>query len=231
MSPTIFNDSVAIYSDIHCPLTDWDFLAYANGHCRKRRIRTLILAGDFLNGDSVSDYPKKQADASLIPEIRTANEAMDELCEQFDDVHFIKGNHDYRYVKKMGYAGSFVDTMRMLGFDNKNLTIYEDDHIWVEGGYGSTYVCHPTSYSRIPLTNCRNLTYKTRSHVVAGHCHHSAFGYAPDGKSVLIEAGGFFDMDKTEYIRASTPYPRWVNGFATIENGKHYLITKQGAVS
>lgn len=227
MSPTIYSDKVAIYSDIHCPLTDWEFLEYANTYCRKRDIRTLVLAGDFLNGDSVSDYPKKQADASLIPEIKQADETMDDLCSRFDAVHFIRGNHDYRYVKKLGYAGSFVEVMEMLGFTHPNLTIYNEDHIWVN----KTYVCHPTSYSRIPLTNCRNLTYKTRSHVIAGHCHHSAFGYAPDGQSVLIEAGGFFDMEKTEYIKASTPYPKWVNGFATVEDGKHYLITKQGAVS
>lgn len=224
----INEDKVAIYSDVHCPLTDFEFLDYANSYCRKRDIRTLVLAGDFLNGDSVSDYPNKQKNAGLIPELRQAHDLMDSLCDKFDDVWFIKGNHDYRYVKKLGYDGSFVEVMEtVLGLGRDNLTILSDDHIWVN----DTYVCHPTSYSRIPLTNCRNLSAKTRSHVIAGHCHHSAFGYAPDGSSVLIEAGGFFDMGSTDYIRASTPYPRWVNGFATIENGKHYLITKQGAVS
>lgn len=232
MSLTINDERIAIFSDLHSPLTRWDFLETARQECKGQKIKTLILAGDVTNADSVSDYAPKQANAGLTQDVLTTRGLVADLCKQFAKVYYIKGNHDYRYVKKLGYAGSFSEVMRdVLAIEGDGLTILDDDHIWIENAAGRTYVCHPTTYSRNPLTVPKAISLKTRSHVIAGHCHHSALGVAPDGESILIEAGGFFDSDKTDYLNNSSTFPKWVNGYSTVIDGMFNLVMEKASVS
>jgi len=74
----------------------------------------LLIAGDFLNGDSLSQYYPKQKSAGIEKELSEARDLMEILCANFKNVVFLKGNHDYRYTKSAEYRESFVDSMKKV---------------------------------------------------------------------------------------------------------------------
>lgn len=224
------DESMAILPDVHSPLTDFDYFDQMLAYCKQHKIKYACWAGDLFNGDAVSDYSPKQANAGLMPEITVTRELIARASKVFKHQWLIRGNHDNRFVRKLGYTASFaeiVGTLLLPGVDN--FTVFNEDYMWHPWSRGDIYICHPTSYSRIPLSNVRKIADKTRSHVVAGHCHHSAIGFHPDGTSILVEGGGFFDIDATDYVGQTSTFPTWVNGFVTIEKDRLLLHTKSGA--
>ena len=91
----------AVTADWHVPLYDADlvneFLDNATGYSN------LLIAGDFLNGDSLSQYYPKQKSAGIEKELLEARNLMEILCSNFKTIVFLRGNHDYRYTKSAEY--------------------------------------------------------------------------------------------------------------------------------
>ena len=84
----------AVTADWHVPLYDAklvnEFLDDAKDY------KNLLIAGDFLNGDSLSQYYPKQKSAGIEKEISEAKNLMEILCSNFTNIVFLMGNHDYR---------------------------------------------------------------------------------------------------------------------------------------
>lgn len=224
----------AITADWHIPLYD---PVYANRFitdAREREIRTLIIAGDFFNFDALSAYFPKQQGAGLETEINEANMVMRSLLESFDDIYYLWGNHDARLHKALGFTIQFRKAMKMvfgeLGDQALERVHFTNlDHIWVGDQLldDPWYVCHPGSYTRVPLSGARALATKYNANVITAHSHHTAVGYAIDGKKVVCEAGGLFDTTKTAYLQRSTTFPTWQQGYAFLDNG-HLIVRSPG---
>jgi metallophosphoesterase superfamily enzyme len=99
----------AVTADWHVPLYDAElintFLDDAAGY------GNLLIAGDFLNGDSLSQYYPKQKSAGIEKEVEEARSLMETLCQNFKNIVFLKGNHDYRFTKTTEYRETFVESM------------------------------------------------------------------------------------------------------------------------
>jgi predicted phosphodiesterase len=99
----------AVTADWHVPLYDADlvneFLDEAADY------KNLLIAGDYLNGDSLSAYYPKQKSAGIEKELEEAKSLMEVLCSNFKQIVFLRGNHDYRYTKAAEYRESFIDSM------------------------------------------------------------------------------------------------------------------------
>ena len=99
----------AVTADWHVPLYDAklvnEFLDEAVDY------NNLLIAGDFLNGDSLSQYYPKQKSAGIEKELSEARNLMEILCSNFKQIVFLKGNHDYRYTKSAEYRETFVESM------------------------------------------------------------------------------------------------------------------------
>ena len=78
---------------------------------RNLGIRKLLVGGDVFNGDALSQYFPKQANAGLEVELVVVNYAINKLLESFDEIVFLKGNHDYRYVRARDYTISFIEAI------------------------------------------------------------------------------------------------------------------------
>jgi hypothetical protein len=126
-----------------------------------------VIAGDFLNFDSLSQYDPKQQEAGLEREINEAVGVMRILLETFEDIYYIWGNHDARLHKALSYKLQFRHAMRLVFGDLGSnwlltgspspisiiVTFREQPDVpW--------YVCHPASYSRVPLSQGRRLAAK-----------------------------------------------------------------------
>lgn len=216
-----YDESWAVTADWHSPLTDMELVNTFLTTCRRMNVKNLIINGDFFNGDALSKYMPKQANAGLEIELIHANYLMGKLLETFETIVFLKGNHDYRYVVGRDYSISFADAMRdafsPLGDAVDRIVFTNLDHCYIESYSGRYYVCHPKSYSQIPGTTALKLSQKFNDcHIITGHSHHCAMMYTKDGERLAVEIGGFFDAEQTQYLQDSTTFPKWTNGFGIL---------------
>jgi len=231
---TLTDERIAITADWHVPLYDPGYVNHLIETCRTRNVRTLLIGGDFFNFDSLSAYFPKQSDAGLEPELVEGQAIMRVLLESFDKIVYIWGNHDARLHKSLGFAIQFKEAMRLVfgSLGNEALAKIEFsnlDHAWINQSDGRDwYVCHPASYTRMPLSTARQLSAKYNTNVITAHSHHCAVGYAVDGKKIVAEIGGLFDQAKTAYLQRSTTHPTWAQGFAILEQGEPLFVDSPG---
>ena len=217
----------AVTADWHVPLYDAslvnEFLQEAESYSN------LLIAGDFLNGDSLSQYYPKQKSAGLEKELSEARDLMEILCANFKNIVFIKGNHDYRYTKSAEYRESFVDSMKKAfeGIDKSGskLVFSNLDHCYLTSNKQKYFIAHPTTYSKSPLNNPLAISDVQKCHTLTAHTHHCAMGWSPCGEYVVGELGGFFNIPQTEYLQGTTTYPNWCNGYWFINNGKAQMVS------
>lgn len=231
------NTAAMLTADWHIPLYDPAYVNEMIQRARSLGIKTLIVAGDFFNFDSLSSYDPKQSDADLLREYEEGLAVMRVLADTFDTIYYLWGNHDARLHRALGFAMKFREAMKMvfgaLGEELMKKMVFTNlDHMWVEfdteKGTERWYVCHPKEYSRVPLSNARQLANKYNSNVITAHSHHAAIGYAHDGKKVAAEAGGLFDARKTEYLQRSTTFPTWQQGYGWFDAAGHFVLTTKG---
>ena len=240
----ISNQDVMITADWHVPLYNPRMINDMIETARVLGLRTLVMGGDFWNFDALSQYDPKQSAANLEREWKEGLGIMRVLAETFDRFYYVWGNHDARFHKALGHATSFATSMKIVfgaaGDDVlAKMTFTNLDHLWVAYGadvdgsedpndydpHRRWYICHPQSYSSVPLTTARALTAKMHGNVITAHSHHAAVGYGVDGKFVAAEAGGLFDASKTAYLQRSTKFPRWQNGYAYLTGERFKLVT------
>lgn len=217
----------AVTADWHVPLYDAKlvnkFLDDAKDYTN------LLIAGDYLNGDSLSQYMPKQKSAGLDKEISEARSLMEILCSNFTNIVFLKGNHDYRYTKSAEYRESFVDSMRTvfdgIKKDKCKLRFSNLDHCYLTSNNETYYIAHPTSYSKNPLNNPSAIAEMKKCHTLTAHTHHCAMGWDASGQYVIGELGGFFSIPQTEYLQNTTTYPNWCNGYWFIRKGKPTMVS------
>jgi predicted phosphodiesterase len=213
--------------DWHVPLHDPHMvnklleLAYTKG------LKQLIIAGDFFNMDSVSQYLPHQPEANIVRERNDGREIFEAIFEVFDRVVLSMGNHDFRIAKFWGHTLDFEYLMKWLleGMDPVKLSKLEVsylDHLIYHptaDDKDNIYVCHPENFSSSPLTIARALVPKFNMGVLTAHSHHFAQGIAADGQHLVFDGGGLFSLNKTEYIRRTNRHHRWTPGFHVFEDG------------
>lgn len=237
--PIVLQDAdVMVTADWHIPLYDPGYVNIMIQAAQDLGIDTLIIAGDFFNFDALSRFEPKQDEAGLARELNEGLAVMSVLLETFKKIYYIWGNHDARMHRALGFAIQFREAMKMvfgaLGTELLDRIEFTNlDHMWVE--FTDTgerwYICHPASYSRVPLSNPRQLAAKYDANIICAHSHHAAIGHAVNGKHTVVEAGGLFDKDKTAYLQRTTTYPTWQQGFGAFLGGRFLLSTPQWGTS
>lgn len=223
-------DDVMIVADLHVPIYDPVRVNEMIETARSEGITTLVIGGDFFNFDALSSYDPKQTDAGLEREWREGLGVMRVLLETFDRIVYVWGNHDSRLHRALGYKARFTSAMKLvfgaLGTEAMERIEFTNlDHCWIETGESRWYVCHPQSYSRIPLTTARQIAAKEGCNVITAHSHHCAVGYATNGRHVVVEAGGLFDANKTAYLQRSTTFPNWQQGYCYLKGGQLRVVS------
>lgn len=229
--PLEHTGDIMLTADWHIPLYDPAYVNQMLATARRESLGTLCIAGDFFNFDALSQYDPKQSEAGLERELNEGVAVMRVLLETFDTIYFLWGNHDARMHRALGFAIQFREAMRVmfgsLGEEAVDRIVFTNlDHMWIEGhGAYPWYVCHPKSYSRVPLAGSRALSAKVDANVACAHSHHCAVGYGVDGKRLAVELGGLFNKDKTAYLQRSTSFPNWQQGYGWLKDGTFNLTS------
>jgi len=226
-TPLVINTALegagAVTADWHHPLTDYGLVNVFIEQARELKATNwLVVAGDWFNVDSLSQFDHKQEGASLTAEMLGSTATMEALLKTFKRVYLSWGNHDARMHKALGYKVPFAKAMRMMFEDldpklMERISLSNLDHLYVDTPVVGRYmVTHPKTYSRIPLTAAQQMASKHLMHVLTGHSHHTALGYDRSGNFIVGELGGFFDGKQVEYLQRSTTFPNWTQGYGFI---------------
>ena len=226
--PLLLRGDWAVTADWHVPLYDARLANRFLDDANARGLNNLLIAGDFLNGDSLSQYYPKQKSAGIDKEVREARKLIEIFAQNFKTIVLVKGNHDYRYVKSAEYRTDFVTAMKEV-FEGVNLgscklKLTNLDHVYLNSNGEKYYIAHPTSYSKNPLNNPSAVAEVQKCHVLTAHTHHCAMGYDASGSFIIGELGGFFNIAQTEYLQGTTTYPNWCNGYWFIQRGVPEMI-------
>lgn len=229
--PLCHEGDAMITADWHVPLYDPGYVNQMIETARGEGLRDLIIAGDFFNFDALSAYDPKQESAGLEQELTEGVAVMRVLLESFDRIYYLWGNHDARMHRALGYAIQFREAMRtvfgILGTEAlERVTFTNLDHMWLDcGDKFPWYICHPKSYTSVPLTGAIKLSSKLNANIITAHSHHCAVGHGTDGTKVVAEIGGLFDKSKTAYLQRTTNFPTWQQGYAWIKDGRLHVTS------
>lgn len=181
-----FDKSVLFINDIHCPFEREDVLDIITKHSHE--ITTLVIAGDLMDCESISSFPKINR-LTLTDELIYTYEFLKKIrkiLNKNQKIIMINGNHEERLHKVI----SKMAEKEIQSFLNPNIlemfvdgfTIYrEGKKIKYEGIEGLTFiphwyvliddiiVCHPKDFSRVKGKMLEN---------VAGHFINKKFDFS-----------------------------------------------------
>jgi hypothetical protein len=227
-------EPVGVCADLHAPLFDPAWVNDMIDAHSRIGVRKLLILGDFAHMDKLGQHYPKQSNIPYETEYTVNRALMGFLLRHYEEVYMIRGNHDVRIRRRTNYKMSFSQSMYALFEDVpgvERLTISNLDHLRVtdysalDDTATDWYMCHPPSYSTIPMAHAIKLAGIHNTNIVTAHSHHAAKGFAKDGVTQVIEIGGLFDRDRTEYLQESTAYPVWVNGYGAMVDGQFKMNT------
>lgn len=228
-SVCIVGGSGTVASDWHLPLTSKFHVMHLIEQARKNKATDwLAIPGDWWNFDAISDYYPKQSDHTLMGEIQSGRKLMKLLFSVFDRIVVALGNHDERYMKKLGFSILFEQSMELCFGDmpeglRSRLEFTGLDSIIIATEDGPVLTCHTRQYSKNQLVVPAQIADIERCHVIAGHRHHHAVGFSPSGYRVG-ESGGLFDSERTYYIRRyKSSHPKFQPGYFIIRQNGEWL--------
>ena len=212
-----------VCSDFHVPAESKKWLNKLLAYRREHKISQIIIAGDFWNHDAVSRWELKDPFLNLRKELQRGKEVLDLLTAEAH-VYLTCGNHDERMPRALNHALSFVDWMRMI--HTFNLTVTDNDFLYLVSGQRNFRVCHPHAYSRIKGKQASSIAHDLQEDVMMGHQHYLSLLTNNTGKYVSIDLGCMCDSGAFLYKRKSTTrHPDWENGFVHLKGGQVKMIT------
>lgn len=212
-----------VASDWHAPITHYDTLHRFLDDCVAHDLRRIIIPGDLTNQDALATHEEKQEGAGMGVEIEHLHYSVSLALDAVDELVVSLGNHDRHHARNAQV--SFERSLRQLLCDlpKENLDrirVTGRDYVIVDTEQGEWRVCHTRSYSRIALSYPMKLAARFNQHIAAGHRHHHAQGFAPNGK-MAVELGGLMDYERMSYAhRYTNDLPQMQRGYGLLLGGR-----------
>lgn len=218
-----FEGDGGVASDWHAPLTHYETLHRFLDDCVAHDFKRVFIPGDLTNQDALATHEDKQAAAHMEAEMEHLSYAVSLALDAVDELVVSLGNHD-RHLARNAKV-SFDTSIRMLLKDLPKekldrITVTARDYVIVDTEEGEWRLCHTRSYSRIALAYPMKLAVRWNQHIAAGHRHHFAQGYAPNGK-MAVDLGGLQDDARMSYVhRYTNDLPAMQNGYGLLVGGR-----------
>jgi UDP-2,3-diacylglucosamine pyrophosphatase LpxH len=230
---SLFEESVAIASDVHIPYHDERLLARFLETTAQYGCQAIVWLGDLMDMPTHSSWGTDDL-TTLFTREMDLTAGVIRLAAQFVNVQYwSSGNHEDRFIRRLGKQVGMLALARMLGLqdliesgqlvvsDNPTLELFQYPE---SGGVTNWLLTHPTTYSATPLVVPGTVADRERKHVVAGHAHHWAMGTSPGGFTA-IESGGLFEPKLMKYIQhGMTKHRKWCKGFVILDHGEPHLV-------
>ena len=217
-------DKFAVTADWHLPFIDVEFFKRFIKDCHTQKVKKLVIAGDFFDMNAFGFFfshnrvPWKE-------EKECAKKVMSILQEQFDEIVFIVGNHEIRFLRALAdkFQGNIYDIYELIGFtdyDNitlKNKVIVND---WM--------ITHPKNARKNSLSLGNDLSniYKGYN-IIVTHAHRQSLGRDFSGSHWVMDLGLMSDPKMHEYIHYNVgAFANWNQGYSIITDNFPTLYWK-----
>jgi predicted phosphodiesterase len=209
-----------VVSDIHAPYYDKDFAETVVPIAKKMGIDTLIIAGDLIDESAIkpSIFPPNFHQVTLKDELAITRAIMKVWVKYFDNVYFIRGNHDSRIMGKLSNEITMEEVSRLLD-DSIKYTDYR--HIILKSGKKVWRITHPKSYRQTAGSVARELASKFHQNIMCAHGHLFAHVMDKSGTLHCIDTGGLFEPSGIEYLHynGDTTHAMWNKAYWMILDG------------
>ncbi len=219
-TPLELSGDWVLVGDAHIPYINIEFAERVVIVARKRKIKNLLIAGDFWDYSNYSLYDDVVPQASWQTEKAAGKRVIQEWGKWFTRVEFLMGNHERRKEKRLQGHEDDEDIFSPLAAVCKN--IHSTNYGWAEiTSGGELYrVTHPKNYSVLSLTVADQLALKYDCHVISFHEHHLAMGLDRYGRHIIVNGGCLVDPTRLSYVALDdSKSAAMVNGFVTIKDG------------
>jgi predicted phosphodiesterase len=208
-----------VISDTHAPYQNKKLLLAAFQLAKERNVKTLIHAGDIIDGGEYNIQAKHELVPPIQTEIEHARSILYTAQSIFNTTILLPGNHDQHYTKKEKISfHDFIYTVLLDGkFSNKFIST---DYDYVYYG-GFAIIGHLTNgYDMIAGKIAANLALKYRRHALVGHDHIMGALQAENG-FWGISIGAMFMPGSFAYkAKAYNTFPHSQLGFVIIADGR-----------
>lgn len=211
-----------IVGDVHVPSTDWELAALAAEVAKRhlKKPRRLLIAGDLFNMDRFSAFPHISMPPSWTEERQAAEKLLSTWLKTFDEIRWFVGNHERRLQKLMVEVLETTDLLSVIIANPQKAKFSNFSYCHIDTVGGRYLVVHPKNYSRNQLTVARNLTVKTRQHVISFHEHHASMGWDDSGNNLIVNGGSLVDPSKVAYMSLDmSTIPTSKQGFVMLRAG------------
>lgn len=222
----IYVDKVIIAFDTHIPYHSVDMINEMMEVARQRDIRTLVIGGDVIDFKSLYTKEVQTTKIDWTEEITEACNVLEALCNQFDTIFCIKGNHDNRWTRLLG-SDDRVSRLNSLIFKNPKIKFSQYQFLNINEDW---QILHAGN-SKGKLSKIEKIVSITRKSTIVGHCHRFCLGIHDSGKEVLCEGLHLTDPLLHEYKSVvKNDFSEWIQGFWIIEANKVYPYVKHNKI-
>lgn len=232
-----------VVTDPHIPFHCTKTLMSVVDSANMMNIEQLCVAGDLINADSISKFPKTGKSLSLYEEIVAAGRVVATLKTIFKKIVVIPGNHDQRMEKQLAASmstpkgqqqlqnlASIPDCADPVSAPPNDVALAFFKHFFEDVDYlelpqmtinNHWYVQHPGTARKISPQLEREIAEQEHKSVIQGHDHLTGFGFEKSGKFVAASIGGCCDDEHFRYKRERPkPWPKKVNASCIIYQTK-----------
>jgi len=208
-----------IVGDVHVPFTDWQWAERVLAVARQRKIRNLLIAGDFFDLSQFSLYIHVITPPTWAQEREAARIVLKAWLTWFHEIRIIMGNHDRRLQKFTAGAFEEADILALVT-TNQKVTINGRGFAVIDTPQGEWRITHPRNYSINRLTVASDLAAKHDQHILSFHEHHVGLGWDRYGRHCVVNGGCLVDPGKLAYVSLDdSKSAAMSNGFVTLING------------
>jgi len=208
------SDNTLILSDWHIPFENTKLVNRALDVIKGYDVQHIIIPGDFMDCINFSTFKDEQPADTWDEEIEYVAKHLNKLESLIglENVYFLRGNHEDRWIRAMFGRGKLKHLFNMTGVVAPNVSNF--DWMTLHSPSGKWRICHPKNYSVIEGSVPKRLATKFRCNIASAHGHHCMQTRDVSRHYHAVELGGLFDQSKLNYLnRNTTTHPGTVNGF------------------
>lgn len=218
-APIALSGDAIVISDIQAPTTDLDMARLVIPTAQHHGIKRLIMNGDSLNVDWLSGYPVTVEQPRARQEIDAVAYLIEEWLRWFDEIYFLPGNHETRFLKANAGNLEMRNLLSLLTSDRRVMTS-NFDYLSLDTEQGRWFICHGSSYSVNQLVVADALAQKYQANIIVAHQHHAAIGWDRFKRYVIVDNGGLFRQSTMSYVTMrATKMPNMQTGFVALDGG------------
>lgn len=213
-----------IVGDLEIPDHSAEVLELARAVGKKQGIKTLIINGDTVAADGLSNHPigARSPATTAQEDVQLARKVITSLADWFSHIYVVSGNHCRRL--RWGTRGEFTADFLLSDLPGVVTTPYS--RMYLTSNKQEWLICHPKNYSKVPGALARDIAEIENVNVVAAHTHLLSFSITKDGRHSALDGGHCRDVTRTLYkVENTTRHPAWCAGFVVIRNGYGHALS------